>query len=59
MRWEKPNAGEIVDDWAWAYPTYDLEIPTSQYGIEKIEIDPSQYMADVNRDNNVEVLEEE
>ncbi|MBZ9777580.1 M1 family metallopeptidase [Psychroflexus sp. CAK8W] len=59
MRWEKPNAGEIVDDWAWAYPTYDLEIPTNQYGIEKIEIDPSQYMADVNRDNNVEVLEEE
>jgi hypothetical protein len=59
MRWEKPNAGKIVDDWAWAYPTYDLEIPTSQYGIEKIEIDPSQYMADVNRDNNVEVLEKE
>ncbi|MFO7744265.1 MAG: M1 family metallopeptidase [Psychroflexus sp.] len=59
MRWEKPNAGEVVEDWAWAYPTYDLQIPTTQYGIERIEIDPSGYMADVNRDNNIEVLEEE
>ncbi|MFD0931475.1 M1 family metallopeptidase [Psychroflexus salinarum] len=59
MRWEKPNAGEVVEDWPWAYPTYDLQIPTTQYGIERIEIDPSGYMADVNRDNNIEVLEEE
>jgi hypothetical protein len=59
MRWEKPNAGTIVEDWAWAYPTYDLEIPTTQYGIERIEIDPSGLMADVDRENNVEVLEEE
>jgi hypothetical protein len=58
MRWEKPNAGTVVDDWAWAYPTYDLEIPTAQYGIEKIEIDPSGYMADVDKENNVKVLME-
>lgn len=59
MRWEKPNAGKVVDDWAWAYPTYTLEIPTKQFGIESIEIDPSGYMADVDRDNNIEVLDEE
>ncbi|SDG40023.1 M1 family metallopeptidase [Psychroflexus sediminis] len=58
MRWEKPNAGTVVEDWAWAYPTYNLEITSTRYGIEKIEIDPSGFMADVNRENNVMILEE-
>ncbi|MGX1025117.1 M1 family metallopeptidase [Psychroflexus sp. MBR-150] len=53
MRWEKPNFKNTADDWAWAYPTYNLEIPIGQYTIKSIEIDPSQKMADVNRDNNV------
>lgn len=52
MRWEKPGVGNIVDDWAWAYPTYDLELPTGRFLIESIEIDPSQKMADINRENN-------
>ncbi|RRO13527.1 M1 family metallopeptidase [Flavobacteriaceae bacterium 14752] len=52
MRWEKSDFENTVDDWAWAYPTYDLEIPTRQYTVKSIEIDPSQKMADVNRDNN-------
>lgn len=58
MRWQKPDAGKVVDDWAWAYPTYELEIPTTQYAVEKIEIDPSGLMADVDRENNVRVMEE-
>lgn len=58
MRWQKPDAGKVVDDWAWAYPTYELEIPTTQYAVEKIEIDPSGLMADVDRENNVKVMEE-
>lgn len=58
MRWKKPNAGKVVADWAWTYPTYELEIPTTENGIEKIEIDPSGYMADVNRENNIKVIEE-
>ena len=53
MRWEKPNIENTVDDWAWAYPTYDLELPTGDFQIESIEIDPSKKMADINRDNNV------
>jgi len=53
MRWEKPGMENIVDDWAWAYPTYDLELPVGDFQIESIEIDPSQKMADINRDNNV------
>jgi len=53
MRWEKPNMENVVDDWAWAYPTYDLELPTGNFQIESIEIDPSQKMADIDRENNI------
>ena len=53
MYWEKPNSGKVQKDWAWAYPTYDLIIDKPENEIEKIEIDPSQRMADVNRLNNV------
>ncbi len=53
MRWEKSGYENTVDDWAWAYPTYDLEIPVRQYAIKSIEIDPSQKMADINRENNI------
>ncbi len=52
MRWEKPGMENTVDDWAWAYPTYDLEIPVGSFKVESIEIDPSQKMADINRNNN-------
>jgi hypothetical protein len=58
MRWEKPEAGKVVEDWAWAYPTYELNIPAKRFGIEKVEIDPSGLMADVNRENNVKVMNE-
>ena len=56
MRWEKSFSGDnnvtVKDDWAWAYPTYtfSLEEPLSE--ISSIEIDSSQLMADINRDNN-------
>ena len=42
----------LVKDWAWAYPTYSLEIDNGKE-ILTIEIDGSQTMADVNRENNV------
>ena len=42
----------LVKDWAWAYPTYSLEIDNGKE-ILAIEIDGSQTMADVNRENNV------
>lgn len=50
MRWVKPNAQNVQPDWAWAMPTYELKLDKA---ISKIEIDPSQLMADVARDNNV------
>jgi len=61
MRWEKPAEHEnwtVADDWAWAYPTYELNIEKPLREIESIEIDESQLMADVNRDNNLYSAEE-
>jgi len=56
MRWEKPvkeGANRTVkEDWAWGFPGYELEIPASKDTISSIEIDSSQMMADINRDNN-------
>ncbi|MEY8849501.1 M1 family metallopeptidase [Psychroserpens sp. XS_ASV72] len=49
MRGEKPTSATILSDWAWAYPTYSFE--TSKK-IKSAEIDPSGFMADVDRENN-------
>jgi hypothetical protein len=53
MRWEKPDMENTLEDWSWARPTYQLEIPIGDYKVKKVEIDPSLKMADVNRTNNV------
>lgn len=64
MRGEKsekqyPDAEVITeDDWPWVNPTYTVEIPAEASSIERIEIDPSQRMADINRENNVIIMEE-
>ena len=52
MNWEKENL-KNSGSWAWAYPTHTIELSTSKANIEKIEIDPSGLMADINRSNNV------
>lgn len=49
MRGEKPTSATVVRDWAWAYPTYTLKTNKS---IASVEIDPSQMMADIDRENN-------
>ena len=49
MRGEKPTSATIIKDWAWAMPTYTFKTSKS---ISSVEIDPSQMMADVKRDNN-------
>ncbi|MDR5591349.1 M1 family metallopeptidase [Christiangramia sp. SM2212] len=57
MRWEKPAEEgvktTVKKDWAWGFPTYDVQIPVSKDKISTIEIDSSQLMADVNRENNI------
>ena len=58
MSFEKPNQTPnlkrtVLNDWAWAYPTYNFLIAKSKSEIKKITIDPSGLMADVKQDNNV------
>lgn len=42
-----------TEDWEWVFPEYKLTIDQPKSAIQKIEIDPSQRMADINRENNV------
>lgn len=57
MRAEKANEYEaeriIHEDWPWTNPTYTVAIKGSAKDIERIEIDPTWRMADVDRSNNV------
>lgn len=56
MRGEKENESGmervIAPDWYWTHPEYNLDIDIKLSDIKNIEIDPSQRMADVDRDNN-------
>ena len=57
MRGHKPEADfeggvEIVEDWPWTHPTYELVIPVAKSKISKVEIDPSGRLADIERGNN-------
>jgi len=49
MRGEKPTAATIISDWAWAYPTYTF---TTSKLVAKVQIDPKEGMADINKENN-------
>src|SRR5690625_7052436 len=40
----------VEEDWPWVFPEYRLTLDRSPEEILQIEIDPSQRMADVNRD---------
>ena len=43
----------VMPDWKWTHSVYQLNIDIPLKFIDKIEIDPSLRMADVDRDNNV------
>ncbi|MGC6480520.1 MAG: M1 family metallopeptidase [Flavobacteriaceae bacterium] len=45
-------AWEVHPDWPWANPEYRFDLGVSKEEIDSIIIDPSFYMADINRDNN-------
>jgi hypothetical protein len=42
----------LMEDWGWVYPEYVLKIGSDVKEISKIEIDPTERMADVDRSNN-------
>lgn len=56
MRRNKPGMEHIHPRWAWAVPTYQISINTAEKTVKQIEIDPSQLMADINRENNLKKL---
>lgn len=55
MRGAKPTTDKtmVLDNWAWAYPTYSFDLEKPKNTIKTITIDPRGYMADVNRENNI------
>lgn len=57
MRWEKDNQNPsiqrtVLTGWNWAFPKYDFQLSKPKSEIKNITIDPSNFMADVNRENN-------
>ncbi len=38
--------------WPWTHPTNVITLPVAKGAVQSIEIDPSQRMADINRENN-------
>jgi len=63
MRGEKPNTETkmqyiLAEDWPWTHPEYTLTIKQPFNSIEKIEIDPSGSMLDLNREDNIWSIEE-
>lgn len=47
------NTYKVLEDWPWTHPNYQVTIDRPISDIEKIEIDSSMRLADVNRSNNV------
>lgn len=43
----------VLNDWDWAYPTFELRIDKPKTSIQSITIDPSGLMADVKQSDNV------
>ncbi len=43
----------VLEDWPWAYPTYEFTIDMPMENVTAIVIDPSQLMADVDGGNNI------
>lgn len=51
---EDENGRLIAEpEWRWTHPTYILELKAKLTDFKKIELDPSQRMADIDRRNNV------
>jgi hypothetical protein len=49
MRGVKPTEATVLKDWAWGYPTYSFSAIKS---VKSVVIDPSGFMADIDKSNN-------
>jgi len=48
----------VLEDWPWAFPSYEFTLDMPLDNVKAIMIDPSQLMADVDGENNVYQAEE-
>ncbi len=46
----------VLDPWNWVNPEYSFVVTSAVNDIERIEIDPSQRMADIDRSNNIKII---
>ena len=58
MRGEKDNPypnieRTVLQDWPWAYPSFEFIIDKPVSSVKAVVIDPSQLMADINLENNI------
>jgi hypothetical protein len=53
MRGEKKTSAKILPDWDWAHPTYSFKVSKE---VAKIQIDPSNLLADKNKKDNVLIV---
>ncbi len=59
MRGEKPNQWpkdvdyNLMEDWPWTHPTYELKLNCKLDKIKKVEINPSVNFIDLDRTNNI------
>jgi hypothetical protein len=49
MLGEKQTDATLLDDWAWAYPTYSFKVLKE---VKKVRIDPTNLLADIDKKNN-------
>ena len=50
MMGHKPTNATLLEPWSWAVPAYNLK---TRKPVQKVEIDPSKLMADVDQTNNI------
>ena len=53
MYGSKPTSATVLENWAWAYPTYEFVLNKTRPSIKSVTIDPNGFMADVDKSNNV------
>lgn len=62
MRGEKPAENDmkrtILEDWPWTHPEYEFTISKPVNQIKSIRIDPTERLADINKENNLFVISE-
>lgn len=62
MRGEKENPytldWKLMDDWSWANPIYRFVVDIPKENIQSMIIDPTFFMADIDRENNLYLAEE-